>query len=175
MTVNSEMFSQALPAPPLKARGETSAPARGGTSSKPQSDMHALPGADDIDWVGLGKVLREARESCHGSHEGAADKLCLSGKQIRALECGSVAPFPGATVRSWCARRYATLLGLDWDQLAQSLRSEEPDAAIGTTSPPTSSPVEPVSGAASAQFRFGLLLGAAVLTFITVIAISGNG
>ena len=131
--------------------------------------------ADDIDWVGLGQVLCEARDAGGFTHESVAQELCLSKKQIRALECGSFAPFPGDTARSWCARRYATLLGLDWEQLAQSLRSEEPDAAIGMTSPPTSSPVEPVSGAASAQFRFGLLLGAAVLTFITVIAISGNG
>ena len=131
-------------------------------------------GTDDIDWVGLGKALREARDSCQGSQASAADKLCLSGKQIRALECGSAAPFPGGTVRSWCARRYAILLGLDWDRLAQSLRSEVLDPAIGLANAPVSSPVEPVSAAARAQLRIGLLLGAVVLTCVAVIAISGN-
>ena len=130
---------------------------------------------DDIDWVGLGQVLFKAREAGDFTDESMAQELCLSKKQIRALECGSAAPFPDDTVRLWCARRYAIVLGLEWDHLAQSLRSEELDAAIGMTNPSASSPAEPVSGTTSAQFRIGLLLGAVVLMFIAAIEISGNG
>ena len=131
-------------------------------------------GAHDIDWVGLGQVLCAARDAGDFTHDSVAKELCLSGKQIRGLECGSAVQFPSGTVRSWCARRYAILLGLDWDRLAQSLHSEEPDAASAMP-PPEPSPAGPVSGAASGQFRIGLLLGTVVLMFITVIAISGNG
>jgi len=132
-------------------------------------------GVDDIDWVGLGQVLCEAREAGRLSLESMSKELCLSKTQIRALECGSAAPFLGDTVRSWCARRYAILLGLDWDHLAQSLRSEERDAAIGMTNFTETSSAKPISAGASAKFRIGLLLGAVVLTLITVIAISANG
>ncbi len=132
-------------------------------------------GVDDIDWVGLGQVLGEAREAGRLSLESMSKELCLSKTQIRALECGSAVPFPGNTVRSWCARRYATLLGLDWDHLAQSQRSEELHAAMGMTNFTEASPAKPISAGASAKLRIGLLLGAVVLTLITVIALSTNG
>ena len=46
MTEIAEMFSQALPAPSLEPRGAASAPAAGGKSTKPQSHIHTLLGAD---------------------------------------------------------------------------------------------------------------------------------
>lgn len=175
MTEIAEMISQALPAASCEPRGAMSAPAAGGKSSKPQSHIRTLLSAGDLDWFGLGQVLCDARKAGDFTHESMAKELCLSQKQIRALECGSAASFPGDTVRSWCARRYAILLGLDWDRLAQSLRSEELDAAIVTTNFPETNQAKPISAGASAQLRMGWLLGAVVLTFITVITISGNG
>ena len=107
---------------------------------------------DDIDWVGLGKALREARDLCHRSQESAADKLCLSRKQIRALESGSGIPFPGDTVRSWCARRYATQLGLDWERIAQPLRSDALEDTVESGITPETATTEPAPGAGK-QFR----------------------
>ena len=124
---------------------------------------------DDIDWVGLGKALREARDLCHRSQESAADKLCLSRKQIRALECGSGIPFPGDTVRSWCARRYATQLGLDWERIAQPLRSNALEGTVELGIAPETATAAPAPGAGR-QFRLRLLLGASAMLLVIVIA-----
>ena len=127
--------------------------------------------ADNIDWVGLGQMLREQRDAGELSRDSAANALCLSGHQIRALECGSALSFPGYAARSWCARRYATLLGLDWDRLVQSQRSEELETAIETGSPPETGMAKPVPGSAGRQFGIGLAQGAAVLLLVIAVAI----
>ena len=128
-----------------------------------------MTGCDDIDWVGLGKALREARDLCHRSQESAAVKLCLSGKQIRALESGSGVPFPGDTVRSWCARRYATQLGLDWESFAQPPRSDAIEAPALLSIAPETAPAVPAPGAGK-QLRLRLLLGATAMLVVIVIA-----
>ena len=142
---------------------------------------------DDTDWVGLGRVLCEARDKGGLSHDSAARALCLSSHQIRALECGSGAPFPGKTVRSWCARRYATLLGLDWDRLAQALRRERPKAdeankakktdeadraKVAKTNPPGSVLAKPAPGSVGRRFRIGLPQGVTLLMLVFASAIS---
>src|SRR5450759_4795388 len=97
---------------------------------------------DEINWIGVGVAVRDQRSASGLSPEDAAQKLCLSKKQILALESGSSAPFPGVSVRSWCGRRYAVLLGLDWERLVQPPPSE--DQAVVTENIPASAlPVEP--------------------------------
>ena len=128
-----------------------------------------MTGCDDIDWVGLGRELREARDLCHLSQDSAAEKLCLSGKQIRALECGSGVPFPSDTVRSWCVRRYARQLGLDWERFAQPLRSDKLEAPVELSIAPQTDRAEPAPSAGK-QFRVRLLLGATAMLVIVAIA-----
>ena len=132
---------------------------------------------DEINWIGIGSAVRDRRSANGLSAEDAAQKLCLSKKQILALESGSSAPFPGATVRSWCGRRYAVLLGLDWEHLVQPPPSADQAVVtetVVTESVPTSAPpVEPVAApqTGSERPRGQLLLGAAVLLLMVVIAI----
>ena len=130
-------------------------------------------GIDNIDWVELGQVLREARAGVDLSYGGAANELCLSNIQIRALESGLGTPFHGVTVRSWCARRYATLLGLDWDQIVQPLRDEKTfEAATETSNLPEASPVELVFQGTGGQNRTRLWLGTVVLLMFVAIVIN---
>ena len=128
-----------------------------------------MTACDDIDWVALGKALSEARDLCHHSKESAANQLCLSAKQIGALECGSGVPFPGNTARSWCARRYATLLGLDWECLAQPVRRDELEAPVELSIAPQRAAAESAPGTGK-QFRLRLLLGASAMLVVIVIA-----
>jgi len=127
---------------------------------------------DEINWIGVGSAVRDRRSASGLSHEDAAQKLCLSKKQILALESGSSAPFPGALVRSWCGRRYALLLGLDWERLVQLPPSE--DQAVGTKNILASAlPVAPEAAPETERERprGHMLLSGAVLLLIVVIAI----
>lgn len=85
-------------------------------------------GRDDtnIDWRVLGQQFRHQREATATSVETAARQLCLAKSQILALEKGLAENFPGTPARLWCARRYATLLGLDLDAIA-------PQAGLGAS------------------------------------------
>jgi cytoskeletal protein RodZ len=127
---------------------------------------------DEINWIGVGVAVRDQRSASGLSPEDAAQKLCLSKKQILALESGSSAPFPGASVRSWCGRRYAVLLGLDWERLVQPPPSEV-QAVVTENIPAPALPVEPEAAPESRRKlpRDRLLLGAAVSLLIVVIAI----
>lgn len=127
---------------------------------------------DGINWIGIGSAVRDRRSASGLSLEAAAQKLCLSKKQILALESGSSAPFPGVSVRSWCGRRYAVLLGLDWEHLVQPPPGE--DQAVVTENILASAlPVEPEAAPETGRKRprARLLLGGAVLLLIVVIAI----
>lgn len=66
------------------------------------------------DWQAVGARLRESREAQSLHPSVIAGKLCLSQRQVVAIESGETQPFPSDTTRVWCVRRYATLLGLDW-------------------------------------------------------------
>lgn len=131
----------------------------------------------EIDWTGIGAAVRDRRSASGLTPEQAAQKLCLSKKQILALESGSSAPFPGASVRSWCGRRYAVLLGLDWEHLVQPPPGE--DQAVATEDIPASArPMEPEAARATAsetapasRHRAHPLLGWAVLLLVAVIGI----
>ena len=65
----------------------------------------------------LGEAYRDRRAHLQWSQEACATRLCLSKKQVIALELGSSAVFLSYTVRYWCMHRYATLLELDWECL----------------------------------------------------------
>jgi cytoskeletal protein RodZ len=127
---------------------------------------------DEINWIGVGSAVRDRRSASGLSHEDAAQKLCLSKKQILALESGSSAPFPGALVRSWCGRRYAVLLGLDWERLVQPPPGE--DQAVVTENILASAlPLAPEAAPETGRERprSHMLLGGAVLLLVVVIAI----
>ncbi len=83
-----------------------------------------------MDWTDIGKLFRESRENGGLRLDEAAKKLCLSKKQILALESGASDPFPGVAARLWCCRRYALALGLDWDSLAAPLPDAESTAVV---------------------------------------------
>ena len=127
---------------------------------------------DEINWIGVGLAVRDRRSASGLSPEDAAQKLCLSKKQILALESGSSAPFPGVSVRSWCGRRYAVLLGLDWEHLVQPPRGED-QAVVTENIPAPALPLAPEAAPETGRkvHRSYLLLGGAVLLLIVVIAI----
>jgi cytoskeletal protein RodZ len=127
---------------------------------------------DEINWIGVGSVVRDRRSASGLSHEDAAQKLCLSKKQILALENGSSAPFPGALVRSWCGRRYAVLLGLDWERLVQPPPGD--DQSVVTENILASAlPLAPAPVPETGRERPGshMLLSGAILLLMVVIAI----
>lgn len=130
---------------------------------------------DEINWIDVGTAVRDRRSARGLSAEEAAYKLCLSKKQILALESGSSAPFPGVSVRSWCGRRYAALLGLDWERLVQA----PPGVATATVTENLLSPATaatPEAAVAAPGTGLGrplgrLLLDGAVLLLVVVITI----
>jgi cytoskeletal protein RodZ len=126
---------------------------------------------EQIDWTGVASAVRDRRSASGLSPEAAAQKLCLSKSQILALESGSGAPFPGESVRSWCARRYAALLGLDWDHLVQAPRSEEQTATAASVTA-TARAVAPEAAAkpGRARSRAYLLISGPLAVLAVVIA-----
>jgi cytoskeletal protein RodZ len=127
---------------------------------------------DEINWIGVGSAVRDRRSASGLSHEDAAQKLCLSKKQIIALESGSSAPFPGALVRSWCGRRYAVLLGLDWERLVQPPPGDD-QAVVTENSFASARPVVPEAASETrpGRRRSHVLLGGSVLLLMVAIAI----
>ncbi len=125
---------------------------------------------EEINWIGVGSAVRDRRSASGLSPEDAAHKLCLSKKQILALESGSSAPFPGASVRSWCGRRYAVLLGLDWERLVQAPPSED-QAVVAESIPASALPVEaeavPATGRGWSRAHL-LLVGAVLLLMVAI-------
>ena len=73
-----------------------------------------------LDLATLGEAYRDRRAELQWSQEECATRLCLSKKQVIALELGSSTVFLSYTVRYWCMHRYATLLELDWEYLQKT-------------------------------------------------------
>jgi cytoskeletal protein RodZ len=126
---------------------------------------------EQIDWTGVASAVRDRRSASGLSPEAAAQKLCLSKSQILALESGSGAPFPGESVRSWCARRYAALLGLDWDQLVQApCREEQTATAASVTATACAVAPEAAAKPGRARSRAYLLISGPLAVLAVVIA-----
>ena len=96
-----------------------------------------------LDLATLGEAYRDRRAELQWSQEECATRLCLSKKQVIALELGSSAVFLSYTVRYWCMHRYATLLELDWEYLQKThaLGTPVPDASTCALATPASSVV----------------------------------
>ena len=94
-----------------------------------------------LDLATLGEAYRDRRAELQWSQEECATRLCLSKKQVIALELGSSAVFLSYTVRYWCMHRYATLLELDWEYLQKThaLGTPVADAATCALATPASS------------------------------------
>ena len=90
-----------------------------------------------LDLATLGEAYRDRRAELQWSQEECATRLCLSKKQVIALEHGSSTVFLSYTVRYWCMRRYATLLELDWDDLQKTHALGTPVADASTCAPAT--------------------------------------
>ena len=73
-----------------------------------------------LDLTTLGEAYRDRRAHLQLSQEECATRLCLSKKQVIALELGSSTVFLSYTVRYWCMHRYASLLELDWECLQKT-------------------------------------------------------
>lgn len=90
------------------------------------------------DWQAVGARLRASREAQSLHPSIIAGRLCLSQRQVLAIEHGETQPFPSDTTRVWCVRRYATLLGLDWVAVVgvpATSPAPEPDAAAAIDVP----------------------------------------
>ena len=92
----------------------------------PSQLLFAMPAEYDLDWGAIGFQLGAARDRQDQPPEYFAHLLCLSKKQILAMECGDVTPFPATSALAWSIRRYANLLGLDEANLLKQDRATEP-------------------------------------------------
>lgn len=110
-----------------------------GTAGKTSWGSVILPDMDAGDWQRIGEALKQAREANQNDIGSLAQKLCLSTKQVKALELGNGKVFHGDSIRFACARRYAALLGLDWTVLLNRCGLQapavEPATAIGVAMP----------------------------------------
>lgn len=73
--------------------------------------------SEQIDWLQVGARLKAQRESSNLAVADIAHRLCLTVKQVKAMESGNNLPFPGSTAHLWCIKRYAAVVGLDWPRL----------------------------------------------------------
>ena len=72
---------------------------------------------DQPDWLRIGCQLKAKREQLNKTEVDFAHELCLSVKQVKAMEGGKTGPFPGVAPRQWCVQRYARAVGLVWAEL----------------------------------------------------------
>ncbi len=75
---------------------------------------------------GLGTALRSARESLGMDVDDAARKLCLSPRQLSALESDDFAALPSPAFTRGFIRNYARLLNLDPNPLLERYREIQP-------------------------------------------------
>lgn len=121
---------------------------------------------DQPDWLLIGCQLKAKREQLNKTEADLAHELCLSVKQVKAMEAGKTWPFPGVAPRQWCVQRYARAVGLVWGELyayrdAPAQAANDYDTAAETTvvSPPAqiASP-GPRTSLVSKHFIVSLLL-----------------
>ena len=98
---------------------------------------------DQPDWLLIGCQLKAKREQLNKTEVDFAHELCLSVKQVKAMEAGKIWPFPGVAPHQWCVQRYARAVGLVWGELyayrdapAQAANDYDPAAETTVVSPP---------------------------------------
>ena len=98
---------------------------------------------DQPDWLRIGCQLKAKREQLNKTEVDFAHALCLSVKQVKAMEGGKIWPFPGVAPHQWCVQRYARAVGLVWAELyayrdapAQAANDYDPAAETTVVSPP---------------------------------------
>lgn len=98
---------------------------------------------DQPDWLRIGCQLKAKREQLNKTEVDFAHELCLSVKQVKAMEGGKIWPFPGVAPHQWCVQRYARAVGLVWGELyayrdapAQAANDYDPAAETTVVSPP---------------------------------------
>lgn len=108
------------------------------------------PEASIADWQYVGTRLKAQRETLKIAPAEIAKQLCLRVKQVEAMELGDTLPFPGAAARFWCIKRYANIVGLDWQTLLinpiqnETAASVQPDVVCLSAKPVhVASSVEP--------------------------------
>ena len=121
---------------------------------------------DQPDWLRIGCQLKAKREQLNKTEVDFAHELCLSVKQVKAMEGGKIWPFPGVAPHQWCVQRYARAVGLVWGELyayrdapAQAANDYDPAAETTVVSPPAqiASP-GPRTALVSKHFIVSLLL-----------------
>ena len=139
---------------------------RGDYSAEPLPQKPA-----EMDFARLGVALLNARREKSLKLAECAARLCLSTRQIDSLERADTSPFPSIKTYSWCARRYASLLGLDAREFEHNHQSESPahqeTAEIPYIRPPTlTRPASSKLGKIGAAFAF-VLISAGLLKLYT--------
>jgi cytoskeleton protein RodZ len=89
--------------------------------------------AVEIEPVTLGGRLRKAREHLGLTVEEAALKLCLSARQLMALEADDIGALPSPTFTRGFIRNYARLLKLDAEPLLVMYNAMLPQSAAGSS------------------------------------------
>lgn len=67
-----------------------------------------------VDWLSVAAQLKGQREALNLGADEIAQRLCLSVKQVKAMDSGNTLLFPGSAAHLWCIKRYAEQVGLDW-------------------------------------------------------------
>jgi len=98
---------------------------------------------DQPDWLLIGCQLKTKREQLNKTEVDLAYALCLSVKQVKAMDGGKIWPFPGVASHQWCVQRYARAVGLVWaelyaypDEPAQSAKDDDTADETTVVSPP---------------------------------------
>lgn len=83
------------------------------------------PQSPQTDWRYVGAQLKVQREALNKTPDEIAHNLCLTVKQVKAMDAGNTLPFPGAAAHLWCIKRYANAVGIDWQTLLANPSQQE--------------------------------------------------
>jgi len=142
---------------------------------RPVADPDARP--DQPDWQLIGCQLKTKREQLNKTEVDLAYALCLSVKQVKAMDGGKIWPFPGVASHQWCVQRYARAVGLVWaelyaypDEPAQAANDHDTADETTVVSPPAqiaSASTGPRAPLVSKHFIVSLLL-LGMLAFVMI-------
>ena len=103
------------------------------------------PVSPRTDWLYVGAQLKVQREALNLAADEIAQKLCLTVKQVKAMEGGNTLPFPGSAAHLWCIKRYANSVGIDWQTLLVNPAQKETTTSIQPDIVPSSAKREYVA------------------------------
>jgi cytoskeletal protein RodZ len=121
--------------------------------------------ADDV--ITVGQRLKEAREAKGLSVEDVAAQTRIPTRHLTSLELSEWDKLPAATYSIGFAKNYASIVGLDRNEIGDQLRAEMGDTRFTAVHPEVYETVDPAR-----SMPKGLVIGALVLLVLVVLALS---